>query len=126
MKSKFLQICESFGVLKTTKRIMYPKRIIFSPKFLDALREEFTNQKLNEDKERPLKEHKEKFLKALGFYLIDFEKNLQPLKETKKPTSQVVKLKAFVKSRGKINNLIDKEKSRIERENISRPITKKG
>jgi hypothetical protein len=55
------------GIIKTVKRERYPREIKLSEKFLDALKEEFYNHKLEEDAEKPVRNYATKFGKALRF-----------------------------------------------------------
>ncbi len=71
---KFDTICENLfpSTIKTVKRIHYPKQIQFSEKFVKALNTEFERlQSLEEtDQElevKPIRNYKEKFLKAINF-----------------------------------------------------------
>jgi hypothetical protein len=65
--SNFEEMCESFGVMKTVKRERYPREIRLSEEFLEALKKEFYNHKLEEDAEKPIRNYPEKFSKALRF-----------------------------------------------------------
>jgi len=71
MKNEFEQLCEAFGVIKTTRKEMYPRGIHLSQTFLEALKEEFYKHKLEEDTEKPIKNYAEKFNKALRFHIAD-------------------------------------------------------
>lgn len=64
---EFEKLCEGFGVIKTVKRERYPREIRLSEEFLDALKKEFFNGKLEEDSENPVRNRAEKFVKALRF-----------------------------------------------------------
>ena len=75
MKSNFEKMCESYGVIKTTKRIMYPRQIKLSEEFLRELKKEYFRQKLEEDVEKPVKHRPQKFIKALQFHVKEFEDN---------------------------------------------------
>jgi len=75
MKSEFEEMCESFGVLKSTKRVMYPRQIKLSEEFLKALKNEWFKSKLEEEVSGPVKNKPAKFLKAMQFHVADFEKN---------------------------------------------------
>ena len=75
MNSQFETLCEKFGVIKTVKKIMYPRQVKFSPEFVNALREEYFRQKLEEDVDHPIRDRGIKFLKALSFHLHEFETN---------------------------------------------------
>lgn len=74
-KGTFDQVCESFGVIKTTKKMLYPRQINFSPEFLNALKREYYGQKLTTEDTKPIKDHVNKFLKAVNFHIHDFESN---------------------------------------------------
>jgi hypothetical protein len=73
--SKFDQLCESFfpTTMKVVTRVRYPKQIQFSEKFLKSLKEEFARlQTLEENIEtetevKPIRNYKDKFLKAINF-----------------------------------------------------------
>ena len=65
--SEFEQLCESMGVIKTVKRERYPREIRLSEEFLEALKKEFYNHKLEEDSEKPVRDYPQKFSKALRF-----------------------------------------------------------
>ena len=75
MDSKFNDLCESFGVIKQTKRIMYPRQINLSEEFLQALKNEYYRLTLEEDAEKPIQNRPQKFVKALQFHVADLEKN---------------------------------------------------
>ena len=68
----FEKLCENFGVHKQVKREYYPKQIRLSSEFLTALEEEFNNQIVNEDN-TPIRNRRQKFVKALNFHLRGFE-----------------------------------------------------
>ena len=72
---KFDELCESFGIIKTTKRIMYPRQIKLSEEFLQALKDEYYRLTLDEDDEKPVKNRPQKFVKALQFHIADLERN---------------------------------------------------
>jgi len=81
MKSKFEQLVEGFypTTMKFVTRVRYPKQIQFSEKFLESLKEEFARlQTLEENQDpesvevRPIRNYKEKFLKAVNFCLSSF------------------------------------------------------
>jgi hypothetical protein len=72
--SKFNQICEGFfpTTMKVVTRVRYPKQIQFSEKFLKTLKEEFSRLQMIEEAEtetevRPIRNYKDKFLKAINF-----------------------------------------------------------
>jgi hypothetical protein len=76
---KFDTICENLfpSTIKMVKRIHYPKQIQFSDKFVKALKTEFERlQSLEEtDQElevKPIRNYKEKFLKAINFCVNSF------------------------------------------------------
>jgi len=76
---KFDTICENLfpSTIKMVKRIHYPKQIQFSEKFIKALKTEFERfQSLEEtDQElevKPIRNYKEKFLKAINFCVNSF------------------------------------------------------
>ena len=75
MKTKFDTIVENFypTTMKLVTRVRYPKQIQFSEKFLNSLREEFNRLQTLEEKEnteiQPIRNYKEKFLKAVNFCL---------------------------------------------------------
>jgi hypothetical protein len=76
---KFDTICENLfpSTIKMVKRIHYPKQIQFSEKFVKALKTEFERlQSLEEtDQElevKPIRNYKEKFLKAINFCVNSF------------------------------------------------------
>jgi len=73
---KFNQVCEKFGVIKQTKRIMYPRQIQLSEEFIQALKNEYFRMKLEEDVEQPVKNRSQKFIKALQFHLAELEENI--------------------------------------------------
>jgi hypothetical protein len=83
--SKFEQLCESYGVLETTKRMRYPRQVRFSEDFLKALESEFTKHTLDEKSGAPINNKPEKFLKALKFHLHDLATRPQPIEEVKSP-----------------------------------------
>jgi hypothetical protein len=72
---KFDSLCETFGVIKQTKKIMYPRQIQLSEEFIQALKNEYFRMKLEEDTERPVKNRGQKFIKALQFHLKELEEN---------------------------------------------------
>jgi len=75
--SKFEEICESFGVIKRTTQIRYPRQIKMSEGFLQSLKDEYYRLKLEEDVEQPIKNRPEKFLKALKFHISELEENVE-------------------------------------------------
>ena len=72
---KFDDLCESFGIIKQTKRIMYPRQINLSEEFMQALKSEYYRLTLEEDSEQSVKNRPEKFIKALQFHVRDLENN---------------------------------------------------
>jgi hypothetical protein len=73
MMSEFEELCESFGVLQKTKRERYPREIIMSEEFKEALKKEYYNHKLEEDNTKPVRNRPEKFVKALKFHIAHLE-----------------------------------------------------
>jgi len=73
--NKFEELCEGFGVIKQTKRIMYPRQISLSENFLKALKDEYYRLTLEEDTEKPVSNRPQKFIKALQFHVRDLEQN---------------------------------------------------
>lgn len=75
MESKFDKIYEGFlpTTLKVVTRTRYPKQIQFSDDFINHLKEEFVRLEsaVSEGEEgqeaAPIKNYKEKFIKALNF-----------------------------------------------------------
>jgi hypothetical protein len=72
--SKFNQIFESFypTTMKFVTRVRYPKQIQFSEEFITALGKEFKRLQTLEEKESeqqvtPIRNYKDKFLKAVNF-----------------------------------------------------------
>jgi len=77
--TKFDQLCESFfpTTMKVVTRVRYPKQIQFSEKFLKGLKEEFTRLQMIEEAEseieiKPIRNYKDKFLKAVNFCVSNF------------------------------------------------------
>jgi gamma-glutamylcysteine synthetase len=65
------------STIKMVKRIHYPKQIQFSESFLKSLEEEFKRQQSLEESEndtevKPIRNYKEKFLKAVNFCVNGF------------------------------------------------------
>jgi hypothetical protein len=65
---------ESFfpATMKVVTRVRYPKQIRFSEKFVKSLKEEFTRLQMIEEAEtevevKPIRNYKDKFLKAINF-----------------------------------------------------------
>ena len=75
MKNKFDTLVESFypTTIKLITRIRYPKQIQFSEEFHTALNKEFARLQTVEESEaelpQPIKNYKDKFLKAVSFCL---------------------------------------------------------
>jgi hypothetical protein len=72
--NNFEQLVESFfpTTMKVVTRVRYPKQIQFSEKFLKSLKEEFTRLQMIEEAEtetevKPIRNYKDKFLKAVNF-----------------------------------------------------------
>lgn len=112
---KFDSLLENYGVYKSIKREFYPKNITFSPEFLENVKEEYIRQKeqLVENK-GVLREHRNKFLKALNFHLRDIEHNLMS------EMSQAEKLKKEVVLQNKSSKAIKKEQPKVLKRNISK------
>jgi hypothetical protein len=78
MADKFDTLLENIfpSTMKMVKRIHYPKQIQFSETFLNALSEEFKRLQTLEEKEtenKPIRNYKEKFLKAVDFCVSNFK-----------------------------------------------------
>lgn len=71
--SEFDQLCESMGILKKTTRERYPREIKLSEEFLEALKKEYYNHKLEEDASKPVRNRPAKFGKALRFHISHLE-----------------------------------------------------
>jgi hypothetical protein len=108
---KFEILCEKFGVHKQVKREFYPKQIEFSPDFLTSLEKEFHKQ--TELSETPVKNCREKFLKALNFHLREIEKG--SLTES----TQDEKLKKEKQRRKKVQQKIKKVQKDVLKQNLS-------
>ena len=72
--NNFEQLVESFfpTTMKVVTRVRYPRQIQFSEKFLKSLKEEFTRLQMIEEAEteievKPIRNYKDKFLKAINF-----------------------------------------------------------
>ena len=75
-KMKFDIICESLTSIKQTKIIRYPKQIKLSEEFIKALKKEVErNSIIDESKELPINNFKEKFLKALHFHVSEIQEH---------------------------------------------------
>ena len=81
MDKKFNQLCESLfpSSMKVVTRVRYPKQIQFSENFLISLKEEFARLQTLEENEnaettevKPIRNYKEKFLKAVNFCVSNF------------------------------------------------------
>lgn len=83
MKTTFDQLCEEFGVIRQTKRIMYPRQIKFSPEFIAALHKEFQRQQASQPSDKPIRDITQKFLKALQFHLVDVDQAKPKVPELK-------------------------------------------
>lgn len=76
---QFDEICESFfpTTMKVVTRVRYPKQIQFSEKFVKSLQEEFARLQTLEEAEtdievKPIRNYKDKFLKAINFCVSNF------------------------------------------------------
>jgi hypothetical protein len=78
MKGKFEQVVESLypTTMKLITRVRYPKQIQFSEEFQTALTKEFARLQMVEENEseqpQPIRNYKEKFLKAVNFCVSTF------------------------------------------------------
>jgi len=71
---KFRELCEALEIttMVQTKRLRYPKQIKLSEEFLNSLKREIVkHQTIDESKELPIMNFKEKFLKAITFHLAE-------------------------------------------------------
>ena len=59
--SEFDELCEGMGIIKTVKRERYPREIRLSEEFLEALKKEFYDHKLEEDATKPVRNYPSKF-----------------------------------------------------------------
>jgi 3-methyladenine DNA glycosylase AlkC len=124
---KFDELCEGFGVIKQTKRILYPKQIQLSEEFLQALRNEYYRMKLEEDLEQPVKDRPQKFLKALQFHLTSLEENATQELEAYKRIMDENTEEYIAKSekddeypkKGKDHKKEQKRRAQIPKENMS-------
>lgn len=61
------------STLKITTRIRYPRQIQFTSKFLKQLENEYKSRDIASNSEgdfnKPVSKYKEKFIKAINFYL---------------------------------------------------------
>lgn len=71
---KFETLVESFfpTTMKVVTRVRYPKQIQFSEKFIKSLKEEYSRLQMIEEAEtevevKPIRNYKDKFLKAINF-----------------------------------------------------------
>jgi cysteinyl-tRNA synthetase len=81
-KTNFDDLYENFlpASMKVVTRVRYPKQIQFSENFLNSLKEEFQRLQTIEENEnakdetevRPIKNYKDKFLKAVNFCISNF------------------------------------------------------
>ena len=71
--SEFDELCENMGIMKKITRERYPREIKLSEAFLEALKKEYYDHKLEEDNERPVRNRPEKFAKALRFQITHLE-----------------------------------------------------
>lgn len=75
--NSFETLCEGFGIIKKTTRVMYPRKVQMSEKFLAALKEEYISQKMLEleKADMAIKDRPAAFVKAVMFHIGDLEKN---------------------------------------------------
>ena len=86
---KYTKLCESLTQMKTTKITRYPKQIKLSEAFLAALQKEVENHRvIDESKEIPIRNVKEKFSKALQFHLKEIQEGCSCLIEEPFPEQQ--------------------------------------
>jgi len=71
--SEFDELCEGFGIMKKTTRERYPREIKISEEFLEALKKEYYQHKLEEDNTKPVRNRAQKFVKALRFHVSHLE-----------------------------------------------------
>jgi hypothetical protein len=71
--TEFEELCESMGILKKTTRERYPREIKISEEFLEALKKEYYQHKLEEDNTNPVRNRPDKFSKALRFHITHLE-----------------------------------------------------
>ena len=71
---RFETLVESFfpTTMKVVTRVRYPKQIQFSEKFIKSLKEEYSRLQMIEEAEteieiKPIRNYKDKFLKAINF-----------------------------------------------------------
>lgn len=98
MDNKFNEICEAFGVIQTTKKMLYPRQIKLSEEFLQALKNEYYRLTLEEDAERPVTNRPQKFVKALQFHVADLEKNKEAELEVLRNMMDEAKEEPIIKS----------------------------
>jgi hypothetical protein len=78
MKGKFDTLLESFypTTIKLITRVRYPKQIQFSEEFVSALNKEYSRLQTVAESESseflPIRNYKEKFLKAVNFRISSF------------------------------------------------------
>lgn len=82
MSERFNELYENFfpTTMKTVKRVRYPKQIQFSEEFLTALNAEYARLQTvteaeveeNTPQPAPIKNYRDKFLKALNFHVSAF------------------------------------------------------
>lgn len=70
---EFDELCEGLGIIKKVTRERYPREIRLSEEFLEALKKEYYDHKLEEDNERPVRNRPQKFSKALRFQIEHLE-----------------------------------------------------
>lgn len=112
---KFEKLCENYGVFKSVKREFYPKNITFSPEFISAVKEEYVRQRVQlEENSGIVRDHRNKFLKALNFHLRDIENNIV------NEMSQAECLKKEIASQKKAMKAVKKEQPKILSRNINK------
>jgi len=111
----FERLCESYGVFKSVKREFYPKNISFSPKFIESVKEEYVRQRQQVQENLGIvRDHRNKFLKALNFHLRDIENSIV------NEMSQAECLKKEVAAQRKANKAVTKEQPKILKRNIGK------
>ena len=114
----FKQLCESYGIFRQVKREFYPKNIEFSPDFIDAVRGEYNRQKnhIEEDSgtSAPIRDHRNKFLKALNFHLRDIDHGIV------KEMNQGEALKKEVALQKKALKAVKKEQPKVLKRNLGK------
>ena len=107
----YKQLCESILTMKTTKVSRYPKQIQLSEEFQQALKNEIVRfTVIDEDKDQPIRNFEEKFLKALHFEITEQCKTLDEGKKQTTPSSKDTKNRDAMRHRRK-----DPEYSKQER-----------